>query len=409
MLTAAAAAEAGRRLLTPRAPVPEPARIDVRDWFSQAEIDRGRAFTRPQRVLALTRSGIELAALATLVRSPPAALRRRWRHPVAGGAAGAAGLSLGLTAPGLPLRALARRRAIAAGLDTQPWSGWLVDLGKAGTIELAFSAAAGAGVIAATRRYPRTWWLAAAAGSVALGAGLGALAPVLLDPIFNDFNRLPEGETRSDVLALARQAGVGVGDVYAVDASRRTTAANAYVTGLGPTKRVVLYDTMLDRYTRDEIRLVVAHELGHMRHRDVPRNVAFAAIIAPAMAWGVQRTAGSLAGVAPGEPLAPAALPALALAATIVSAPLGPIGARLSRAMERRADAFSLQLAGAPEAFISFERRAAVQNLADLEPRRFARLLASHPTTAERIGVALAFTETVHENTGAAPAVPSGR
>ncbi len=74
------------------------------------------------------------------------------------------------------------------------------------------------------------------------------------------------------MLELARAAGVKVGEVYSVDASRRTTAANAYVTGLGPTKRVVLFDTLLDRYNRDEVRVVVAHELAHVRHRDVPRG-----------------------------------------------------------------------------------------------------------------------------------------
>ena len=83
------------------------------------------------------------------------------------------------------------------------------------------------------------------------------------------------------MLELAGAAGVKVGEVYSVDASRRTTAANAYVSGLGPTKRVVLFDTLLDRYSRDEIRLVVAHELGHVRHRDVSRNIAFAALVAP--------------------------------------------------------------------------------------------------------------------------------
>ena len=91
----------------------------------------------------------------------------------------------------------------------------------------------------------------------------------MLDPLFNDFTPLPEGETRSDVLELAAAAGVKVGEVFSVDASRRTTAANAYVAGLGPTKRVVLYDTLLDRYSRDEVRVVVAHELAHVRNRDV--------------------------------------------------------------------------------------------------------------------------------------------
>ncbi len=131
---------------------------------------------------------------------------------------------------------------------------------------MGFAAAGGGAVTAATRRYPRGWWLVAAGGAVGFGALVALLGPVALDPIFNDFDPLPEGETRSDVLELAGAAGVAVGEVYAVDASRRTNAANAYVTGLGPTKRVVLFDTLLDRYGRDEVRGVVAHELAHVRH-----------------------------------------------------------------------------------------------------------------------------------------------
>jgi STE24 endopeptidase len=250
------------------------------------------------------------------------------------------------------------------------------------------AAAAGAAVVAATRRYPRYWWAPAASGSVVFGALLAALAPVVLDPLFNDFTALEEGETRSDVLELAAAAGVKVGEVYSVDASRRTTAANAYVTGLGPTKRVVLFDTMLDRYGRDEVRLVVAHELAHVRHRDVARNVAYVAIVAPAMALAVQRLSWALSP----QRGTPASLPALALAAALVSGPTGLIGNRLSRALERRADQFALELAGAPEAFVSFERAIALQNMADLEPPRWAtQLLATHPPTAERIGAAVAF------------------
>src|SRR5205823_376642 len=151
-------------------------------------------------------------------------------------------------------------------------------------IEGALAAAGGAAVVALTRRYPRHWWLPAAAGSVMFGGVLAALAPVVLDPLFNDFTPLPEGETRADVLDLARAAGVKVGEVYSVDASRRTSAANAYVAGLGPTKRVVLFDTLLDRYSRDEVRVVVAHELAHVLGRDVPRSMLYAALVAPAAA-----------------------------------------------------------------------------------------------------------------------------
>ena len=295
-LATVAAAEAGRRLLRPRGAIAAPAPVTLTDHFSEEEIARGRRYARPQRALALVRSGLDLSLLTVLVARPPRALSAQRSRPVASAAAAGAAMTVALALPGLPLRVIARRRAVTAGLDTNTWRGWLSDLAKQTALSAGLGAATDAAVIAAARRWPQRWWLYAAGGTIAVGSLLGALAPVILDPIFNDFTPLPEGETRSDVLALAHDAGVGVGDVYSVDASRRTTAANAYVTGLGPTKRVVIFDTMLDRYSRDEIRLVVAHELGHMRHRDVPRNVAYASILAPAVAWAVQHAVTGLRG-----------------------------------------------------------------------------------------------------------------
>ena len=388
VLAAVAVAEAARRLLAPRTKAIEPARVDIHDYFSATEIERGSSYARPQLALALARGAVNLSAIALLVDRPPALLGRAWRRPAVGGAALGGVLAAGLTVPTLPLRAVSRRRAIAAGLDTQSWRAWGTDLLKATTIEALFTAAAGSAVVAATRRYPNHWWAPVAAGSVVAGAGLAALAPVVLDPLFNDFTPLPEGQTRADVLELADAAGVQVGEVYSVDASRRTTAANAYVNGLGPTKRVVLFDTLLDRYGRDEVRMVVAHELAHVRNRDVPRSVLFAAIIAPVTALAVQRLSWALSP----ERGTPGALPALALAASVVTAPIGLIGNRLSRAIERRADQYSLELAQVPDAFISFERAIALQNVADLEPPRWvSKLLATHPPTAERIGAAVSY------------------
>ena len=390
MLLALAAAEGGVRLLSPRERPIEPARIDLHSYFSQAEIDRGARFARPQLALAMSRAAIEVASLGLLVSrfprrlSGPGPLRR----PVAAGAATAAGLVVALSLPPLPLRAIGRRRGLAVGLVTQSWRGWAADLLKGTAIETVLAAGAGGAAVAIMRRYPRGWWLPAATGSVLFGAGLAALAPVVLDPLFNDFTPLPEGQTRSDVLELAAAAGVTVGEVFSVDASRRTTAANAYVAGLGPTKRVVLFDTLLDRYSRDEVRVVVAHELAHVRNRDVPRGVLYAALVAPAAGLAVQRMSWALSP----ERGSAAALPALALAAALVGAPTGVIGNRLSRAIERRSDAYSLTLTGAPEAFISFERAIALQNVADLEPPRWlTSLLATHPPTAERIGAAVSY------------------
>jgi STE24 endopeptidase len=362
--------------------------VDVRAYFSEPEIERGRRFARPQLALALARSLVELGALALVVRAGAPSVVRRVRRPPVAGAVFAGGLAVTMTLPPLPLAAIARRRAIGVGLVTQSWGGWAQDLVKSTAIGSALAAGVGGAVVAMTRRYPRDWWLPAAAGSVVVGSVFAALAPVLLDPVFNDFTPLPDGETRSDVLELARAAGVKVREVYSVDASRRTTAANAYVTGLGPTKRVVLFDTLLDRYDRDQVRVVVAHELAHVRHRDVLRGVAYAAIAAPATALAVQRVSWALSP----ERGTAGALPALGLATALVGAPLGLIGNRLSRAVERRADGFSLELSRAPDAFISFERAIALQNVADLEPPRLVRVaLATHPSTTERIGAAVAW------------------
>ena len=310
------------------------------------------------------------------------------RWPAAAAAAGTgAALAVAVSVPPLPLSVLMRRRAIAVGLITQSWRGWALDLAKATAIQTVMAAAGGGAAVALTRRYPQRWWVPAAGGSVLLGGVLAAVAPVVLDPLFNDFTPLPEGQTRSDVLELARAAGVQVGEVFSVDASRRTTAANAYVTGLGPTKRVVLFDTLLDRYDRDEVRVVVAHELAHVRDRDVQRGLAFAAAVAAPAALCVQQLSWMLSP----ERETAAALPALALAAGVVSAPIGIIGARMSRALERRADNFSLELTGASNAFVAFERTIALQNVADLAPPWWVRkLMATHPPTAERIGAAVA-------------------
>ena len=363
----------------------------MRSHFSDAEIERGARYARPQVALGIARSALALGAMAVRRRSHPARAARapartrcwagRWPAPAS---------AWPVRWRRCRCRSSLAAGSIAVGLITQSWRGWAADQVKAQTISATISAGAGAATVAVTRRYPQGWWLPAAAGSVVVGSVFAALAPVVLDPVFNDFTPLPEGDTRTDVLDLAYAAGVRVGEIYSIDASRRTTAANAYVTGLGPTKRVVLFDTLLDRYNRDEIRVVVAHELAHVRNRDVRRGVAYTAIVAPAAALAVQQLSWALSD----ERGTAGAVPAIGLAAALISAPIGIIANRLSRAIERRADRFSLQLSRSPEAFISFERAIAVQNVADVEPPRWVTaLLASHPPTAERIGAAVTFAQ----------------
>jgi STE24 endopeptidase len=390
VIAAVAAAEAGVLLLRPREDPIAPAPVREQDHFSPDEIARATAFRRPQRALALAGMALDTAALAALTARPPRALRRRFRRPVAAAAATGAALAAGLTAAGLPLSAISRRRALQVGLSTQSWPSWAVDVAKTTGIGAAFSAGGAAAGVALMRRLPRTWWVPGAGVAIGFGVLTTWLGPVVLDPLFNTFTPLPEGEVRTDVLELAQRAGVEVGEVYEIDASRRTTAANAYVNGIGATKRVVLFDTLLRDFGRDEVRLVVAHELGHVRHRDVPRFLAFSALAAPAALLAIAQVTERL--LPEGEPPGPRTVPAVALAAMLVGAPVTAVFNQLSRRIEARTDEFALRLTGAPEPFIAFERGITVKNVAQAEPPRWAQLLfGSHPTTLERIGAAVAF------------------
>jgi STE24 endopeptidase len=393
---AAVAAGAATLVLRPRSGLIEPAAVERTAYFSPEQLDRAHDFREPQRLIALAGLGVTGATLAILAFLPPPAVRktleRAARRPVLGGAAAGAGISVVLVAVSLPLAAVAHDRSVDVGLSTQNWGDWLGDVGKSTGIETGFAALGGGLAIALVRRFRRRWWAPAAVCVVALGVLSTYLFPVVIDPLFNEFERLPDGTLRSDVLTLARRAGVDVGEVYRVDASRRTTGVNAYVGGLGHTKRVVLYDTLIERFPPEQVRSVVAHELGHVKHRDVPRGLLWLVIVAPAATYLAQQLTQRIAGrdrvgdagLRPG----PAVLPALALSFGLVALVLGSASNLLSRRVEASADAFALRLTHDPAAFIQLERRLAVTNVAEPDPPPvWHALLGSHPTTLERIGM----------------------
>ena len=210
------------------------------------------------------------AGVPPAARGAPA-LERAGRRPVRGGARGA-GIAVTLTVVGLPLSAWRHERAVRRG-SLHPVARSLAgDVAKA-TASRRSSPPRRAVAIGLIRRFPRT------GGSPGSGVVVGFavlslyLSPIVIDPLFNRFEPLPKGELRSDVLRLADRAGVDVGEVYRVDASRRTTAINAYVGGLGHTKRVVLYDNLIEDFPADQVRSVVAHELGHVKGRDLGRGL----------------------------------------------------------------------------------------------------------------------------------------
>ncbi|CAA9514644.1 MAG: hypothetical protein AVDCRST_MAG45-2132 [uncultured Solirubrobacterales bacterium] len=296
----------------------------------------------------------------------------------------------------LPLDAIAHARAVEVGLSTQDWPAWLGDVGKSAGIGAMFAAAGAGGVLALVRRFPRRAWIPGSVVVVALSAGFVFLSPLVLEPLFNRFTPLPPGELRSEVLAIAERSGVEVGEVYRVDASRRTTGANAYVGGLGSTKRVVLYDTLIERFPPDQVRSVVAHELGHVEGRDLLRGLAWLALVTPAALFLAQVLAERAWRPASGADsrlaATPAALPAIALSLALVSFAVGAAGNVLSRQVEARADGFALRMTQEPGAFIGLERGLSVSNVSEPDPpAAWHLLLGTHPTTLERIGFGLTF------------------
>jgi STE24 endopeptidase len=390
-VVAVAAAAAATFLLRPRSGLIEPAPVEAQQYFTAMQLDRAEDFRGLQRVLGVAGLGVGIGTLVVLAWRPPrGALRRLESRPLLGGAAAGAGISLVLVVTGLPVSAWMRKRSLDVGLATQSWPDWAVDVLKAAGIGAVTAAVGGLLAMALVRRFPRHWWAPASVLVLAYGVVTIWLYPIVIDPIFNRFERLPKGALRSDVLQLADRAGVDVGEVYRVDASRRTSAANAYVIGLGHSKRVVLYDNLIDDFPPGEVRTVVAHELGHQKHDDLLRGLAWLALVAPAGTFLVQALAERFARR---ERLGtPAALPAIALAIALVSLGAGCASNALSRRVEASADSFALELTHDPADFIAFQRRIAVQNVADPDPPElFQDLLGTHPTTLERIGAGVAF------------------
>ena len=362
-----------------------------------------------QRLIGLGSLAVSAGTLAILALRPPrrieVLLERAGARPILGGAAVAAGLSLVLVVTGLPLAAWAHERAVGVGLSTQSIAQWLGDVAKSASIGAFFSGVGGAVAVALIRRFPARWWIPGAGVVVAFAVLTLYLSPVVIDPLFNRFEALPEGQLRSEVLDLADRAGVEVGEVYEIDASRRTTAINAYVGGLGETKRVVLYDNLIEDFSPAQVRSVVAHELAHVNYSDVPKGILWVAIVAPAALLAIQRLTEMMtrcgarritdpAALLPDRAarLGPALLPALALSVGLVSFALTAAGNALSRPVEARADAFALELTRDPEAFIELERGLALRNIADPDPPAILHtLFGTHPTTVERIGFGEAF------------------
>ena len=276
------------------------------------------------------------------------------------------------------------------GLSTQSVAHWVKDHGKAVLVGLLFAELAGTVVYFTLRSWPEVWWAVAGAAYSVVAIVLVNLAPVVLLPLFFTFKPLGKDTLRERLTALASKAGTRIMGVYEWTLSDRTKKANAALTGIGNTRRILLSDTLLAEYSDDEIEVILAHELAHHVHRDIWTSVffdvavAFAGFFAAHLALRVSVPYFGLQGTAD-----PAGTPVLLLAAGVAGLCAKPIVNAVSRSHERRADSFALEMTENPSAFITAMKRLGQQNLAEDSPSRLVQaLFYTHPPIKERLRAA---------------------
>jgi len=382
-------------LLVPWQPVPggTPDPVPAESVFSAAEIARAEDYAHTARLISWGALAVSLLVACLLGFTGLGGrllgrLRLPWPVSVVGLVA--AVLLIGRLAT-LPFGLMLWDHRSDAGLTRQPLVGYLVDQLRGLGVGVVLTSLGLLVVVGCARRWA-TWWPAVAAGLSAALVVVGSfLYPLLIEPVFNDFESLPDGELRAGIMQLAEEEGVHVDDVLVADASRRTTTLNAYVSGFGDTRRVVVYDNLVDTLPDDQALSVIAHELAHARHGDVVIGTALGAagalfgvgLLALVVGHpGVRRRSG-VVGMA--DPRVVALVLALTALSTIASA---PIQNGISRRIETRADVDALKAIGDPVAFVKMQKRLALTSLADPTPPAWSQFwFGSHPTVVDRIGL----------------------
>ncbi len=376
------------RTSVPRFSIPN---LDPRDYFSADYLAREHDFRRVSRILLLSTIAVQFAVLALVVwkaRPLADALDGLGRGRVRTGVLVALAVAIALWLAAIPFGAVGLWWRRHHGLSNQGGLSWLRDQMVGLGVECLLLAGAVAVALGLAAWLGRSWWLVGAPLFVLAGVVYFVAQPLLIQPLFNTFHPLDNPQLTQDIKALGQKEGVTVGKVLVADASRRTTAANAYVSGLGPTKRVVFYDTILDgRFAQPELESVAAHELGHVARSHIWKGLGwFALMVIPGVflvAWVTDRRGGL-----PDPALVPLGI-AVALVFSFLVMPFGNL---VSRRYEAEADWLALTATNDPQAFIGLERTLTTTSLGDPSPPGWSSVLfGTHPTPMKRIGMAEAF------------------
>jgi STE24 endopeptidase len=273
------------------------------------------------------------------------------------------------------------------GLSNETLGGWAFDELKSLGLNLLLSVAVLDVLYFVLRRAGEWWWIGAGLFFLVFGVAMSALFPVLILPLFYKLQPLENESLSEKLTALAQRVGAKVLGVYRMGMSEKTKKANAAFAGLGSTKRIILGDTLLDKFAEDEIEVVMAHEMAHYKHGDITKMIAWGTVTTflglkvadLGLHWGMARLGYE-------HVWDIAAFPLLALCLFVFGLVAMPLNNAFSRSREWKADVTALELTANRDAFIRAMRKLAEQNLADLSPHPLVEfLLHDHPSLARRI------------------------
>jgi STE24 endopeptidase len=364
-------------------------------YFSLDQVVRGRQYSRIPGLLAAAGFLVKAGVLILLIFGGRAVLLSRWAQQAAGGSYWG-GVLLFFVVLWLLLRLLDLPFTLSSsyfwqqhwGFSTQSFGSWWLDYLKGAGLDLALSSAGVVLLFWALGRWPSTWWIAGAAFVSAWLVIQSLIWPVVVSPLFNRFVPAGDPELVTMVRELSQKAGLPLDQVLVMDASRRTTRANAYFAGVGHTRRIVLYDTLLKDYPPDEVKAVVAHEMAHWRLGHITRGLLWG-VFGNILFWGfLFLTLRATLGPALRYP--PHTLAVILLFSLLVGFAANPLQNYFSRGMEREADLFAVELTGDPAGAVRLQVDLAARNLSDVSPAPFVEWFSySHPPAIKRINTIL--------------------
>ncbi len=374
------------------------------------DVKRAKRYARTRLGLGLLGATLSVSRTLWFARSGRSARLRTWSesnapHPALAEPIYLTAEGVGSWLASLPMGYLAGHRLERAyGLTKQTTRGWAGDQAKSVGIGLALQVPLTLGAFRVIRRRPQDWWLVLAGATVPLMVALSYVAPTVLMPLFNRFEPLRDADLSARIMRLSDRAHVPVATVMTMDMSRQSDKPNAFFAGVGNSKRIVLADTLMEKFTADEIEGVIAHELGHQVHGDMWRFVRMAAGIGVGGAWAMAKVAptwirrnASASGVTSIEDVA--SMPLLQVLLSGGGLVVGPAMAAFSRRIEQRTDRYALRLTDDGATYASAMGKLATYSLADPDPPRLlVALLGSHPPIAARIRMARAFDRAKAEN-----------